>query len=354
MAEQFNCKTVLVITKKKALAGWNETLAAFKHTKSYTVTNYHKAHKEVKHDLIMLDEAHNYISAYPKPGKIWKEIRHNCRSRPIIYLSATPHAQGHQQLYHQFALSSYSPWKTYSTFYSWFVTYGKPYTIEINGININQYDRCDSERVMASCGHLFLTQTRRQLGFEHEPTDAIHIINLDPVTRHVYNELLDHNIVELKAGMLVCDTNSKLRYSLHMLEGGVAKIGEQYIVLANDEKIRFIKSKFGDSEDLVIMYNYKAEEAKLKMHFDKATILQATSYAEGIDLHKFKDLVIYSQDFSSARHTQRRARQANKNRSAPITVHYLIVKKAISEQVYKTVSVNKRNFVDSQFERSYV
>lgn len=343
---------ILVITKKKALDGWHDTLRAFPHKCMYTVTNYHQAHKQgTDYDLIIMDEAHNYISSFPKPSAMWKGLREVCRQKPIIYLSATPHAQGPQQLYHQFALSSYSPWCKYSNFYNWFKTFGKPYTIEINGIQINQYDRCDEKLVLATSEHLFITKTRKELGFKQEPKDKLHYITLDDDTKHVYNELIEHNIVKLKAGMLVCDTKPKLRYSLHMLEGGVAKIEEQYIVLRNIEKIRYIKEHFGDTEDLVIMYNYIAEGTKLKKFFKKAKILQATSFAEGVDLSMHTNLVIYSQDFSTARHTQRRARQANKKREDPINVHYLIVKKATSEQVYKTVSVNKKNFVDSVFNR---
>jgi len=97
------------------------------------------------------------------------------------------------------------------------------------------------------------------------------------------------------------------------------------------------------------MYNYIAEGIKLRHWFKNATILQATSYAEGVDLHHIEHLIIYSQDFSTARHTQRRARQAAKDREWPITVHFLLVKGGISEQVYKTVSINKRNYVDSMF-----
>ncbi len=102
------------------------------------------------------------------------------------------------------------------------------------------------------------------------------------------------------------------------------------------------------------MYNYIAEGTKLNEIFSNARILQATSYAEGVDLSSHKNLVIYSQDFSTARHTQRRARQANKKRQHPITVHYLLVKDGLSEQVYKTVSLNKKNFVDSRFDRKYL
>lgn len=353
--EQMKYKNILVITKKKALDGWNGTLKAYKHNKTYTVTNYHQAHKQGEdYDLIILDEAHNYISSFPKPSAMWKGLRSLCSQKPIIYLSATPNAQGPQQLYHQFALSSFSPWRKYPNFYSWFKTFGKPYTVEINGIKINQYDRCNVDMVMECVEHLFITKTRKELGFEHEPDDEKHYIELHPDTRAVYNELLQHELVELKAGWLVCDTKPKLRFALHQLEGGTAKINNEHIVLANTEKVDYIKKHFGDTEDVVIMYNYIAEGIKLNQEFNKAKILQATSFAEGVDLSMHKHLIIYSQDFSTARHTQRRARQANKNRKEPIIVHYLLVKKGLSEQVYKTVSINKKNFVDTTFTRSKI
>lgn len=136
-----------------------------------------------------------------------------------------------------------------------------------------------------------------------------------------------------------------------MLEGGVAKIEDEYLVLLNAEKIDYIKTSWSDSKDLVIMYQYKAEKTKLEAEFKHASILQATSFAEGVDLSMYKHLVIYSQDFSTSKHSQRRARQANKQRTEEINVHFLLVKKGISEQVYETVSVNKTNFIDSLFSK---
>lgn len=346
-------KNVLIITKKKALDGWFDTLKAFKHKKVYTVTNYHQAHKQTgKFDLVILDESHNYISAYPKPGKLWREVKEVAKGVPIIFISATPYAQGPQQLFHQFAISSWSPWLHHKNFYEWFRLYGKPYNLEINGINIPQYDKVNTEMVLGCVDHMFITATREELDFEHEPEDVIHVVKLSDDTKWVYNELVQHDLVELSVGMLVCDTSPKLRTSLHQLEGGTIKIENNRHVLSNTEKVDFILAEFGDNESLVIMYNYIAEKEKLEHHFKKALILQATSFAEGVDLHKYKDLVIYSQDFSTARHTQRRARQCNKNRDTPILVHYLIVVGAISSQVYKTVSVNKKNFVDSVFKRT--
>jgi len=353
VAEQLDINNVLVITKKKALDGWNETLCAFEHTKNFTVTNYHQVHKQtIKPDLILLDESHNYVSAFPKTGKLWREVAKVAKNVPIVYISATPHAQGPQQLFHQFKLSSWSPWLKHVNFYNWFKLFGIPYTQEIAGMKIPQYDRCHADMILKCCDHLFITKTRKELGFDHEPEDKIHTITLDKVTRQVYNELVQHDLVSLSVGMLIADTSPKLRTSLHQLEGGTIKLDTERFVLANNEKVDYILEHFGDTETLVIMYNYIAELDKLTTHFKKAQILQATSFAEGVDLHKFKDLVIYSQDFSTARHTQRRARQCNKKRDTPITVHYLLVKGAISAQVYKTVSQNKKNFVDSVFTRT--
>ena len=350
VAEKSAAKRVLVITKKKALDGWNDTLAKWSHTKEYVVTNYHQAHKvSGKFDLVLLDEAHNYVSSFPKPSAMWKTIRTLLVGVPIVYMSATPHAQGLQMLFHQFQLSSWSPWLKHKNFYQWFRLYGKPYELEIAGIRIRQYDRCHEDIILGVVEHLFITKTRAELGFEHEPEDIKHYIELSEKTKKLYNDLVTDELAPIGDRMLVCDTKSKLRVSLHMLEGGVAKIDEEYLVLDNQEKIDYVLHEFGDNNNNVIMYNYKAERTKLERHFKKSLLLQATSYAEGVDLSGYANLIIYSQDFSTARHTQRRARQCNMQRKDSIRVHFLLVKGGLSDQVFKTVVTNKTNFVDSVY-----
>lgn len=370
--EMSNAKDVLVITKKKALDGWKETISSFQPSTNFVVTNYHQAHKVIgEYDLVILDECHNYLSAFPKIGataaqlkvlkkdglpnkNIYDNVRRICRNTPVLYISATPHAQGPQMLYHQFSVCTFTPWRAFDNFYRWFDKYGFKYTIDINGMKANQYDKADAEKILSEVKHLFITKTRRELGFEHEPIDKVHYVELDDTTRYWYNKLQEDELIELNDGLLVCDTASKLRVSLHAIEGGTVKVDDKPVVLANDEKLQYILKTFGDTSDLVIMYNFQAEKTKLEKAFKKAHILQATSYAEGVDLHKHEHLVIYSQDYSTARHTQRRARQCNMHRDKPITVHHILVKGAISEQVYKTVCVNKKNYVDSVFKRTKV
>lgn len=345
--------SVLILTKKKAIDDWMKTLKAVTFlTKDYAVNNYHQAKHEVAcYDLIILDEAHNYISAAPKPSAIWKEVKKLTKEIPLIYISATPHAQGRQQLYHQFALSDWSPWAKFKTFYKWFKTYGIPTSIWISGQQRPVYTNTQAQMIIEDTEHLFVTKTRKDLGFAHEPTDKLHYIELDQSTKDLYNVLVKDRLVPIKDKMLVADTPMKLRTSLHMLEGGVAKIEDDHITLANQEKINYIKSTWGDTNNIAIFYQYIEEGNKLRKHFRYAKILQGTSYAEGIDLSDIKHLVIYSQDFSTARHTQRRARQANFNRDQEIIVNFLLCENAISEQVYNIVSVNKQNFVDSVFNK---
>ncbi len=396
-----NVNNVQILTLKKALGtvnpvddeegGWLDLLDRYNSLPKIEITNYHQAGKVIKKpDLIILDEAHNYISAYPKKtkknkwrenySKIWNDVAKLCKGIPIIYLSATPHAQGYHMLYPQFALSKWSPWKTYSSFYTWFDKYGIPNTVWISGREVKQYTEAKAELCRADVDHLFITRTRKELGFDYEPNDKVHYIKLDKSTREQYNELLKHRVIELFEGVeLIADTPMKLRTSLHMIESGVAKLSnvpeniadlipknvphriairnretrasDLFIVLQNDEKCLWIASRWDDTEDLVIYYYYIAEKIKLEAYFKKAQLLQATSSAEGIDLAHVKTIVVYSQGFQTAKHTQRRARQASKSRTEEIVVHYPVVEDAVSEQVYETVSMNKLNFVDSRFER---
>lgn len=351
-AESSLAERVLVITKKKALSGWIDTLANFPHDKVYFVTNFHQVHKtSFKPDMVIIDEAHNYISGYPKKSTMFGTVRALCAGLPVLFLSATPRPQGTQQLYHQLAISDWSPWSEYKNFYRWFDVYGIPFTIRIEGIETKQYTKT-KDIAWEHVKHLFVTKTRAELDFEHEPEDKLHYVELSEYTKSLYNTLLKDRIVYNIVGdePLVCDTQAKYRVALHQIEGGTIKLESGYKQLKNCEKINYILATWGDSPDLVIMHNYKEEANKLAAHFKQATILQATSFAEGVDLSMYKHLVIYSQDFSTARHTQRRARQANKERKEPIVVHFLLVKKATSERVYKTVSINKKNFVDTVFE----
>lgn len=355
IAEMSKATTILVITKKKAMPGWEETLSKFNHTKKYTIINYESLHKVLTtFDLIIVDEAHSNVSAYPVITKTWKNVYKFTKGKPLVLLSATPSAQTYSQLFHQLKLSSYSPWNKFKTFYDWFKTYGILDIKYLAGRQIMIYDKVIPE-AFESCKHLFISYTRQELGFEHEPNDVLHYVDLLDTTKKMYNTILKDKYYLLESLEYVADTPMKVMVGLHQIEGSTLKLSEEISInLSGCEKAKYILNNFGDVKNLVIFYHYKQEEKFLKLYFKHATILQATSFAEGVDLSMYKTLVIYSMDFSTARYSQRRARQCNMLRGEPIDVHYLLVKGGISEKVYQTVAINKQNFIDKYFNKSYL
>lgn len=379
--ENLSYKNILIITTKKALDGWKEHLDNLPLTKNYTLTNYHqlgtskivkqgsKKFRETnlkldrdKYDCVIIDEAHNYISSFPKPTSMWYVVKTVCANKDIIYLSATPNAQSKSQLFHQFAVSSYSPFKEYANFYKFHAINGVEDLVRIGRDFRESYKKLKPE-TMDRVSHLFSFKTLTDVGINILPEPKLHYIELSAMTKDYYNKLQKDKVMRFNGLEFVADSIMKERTMLHQIEGGtiletkvelvndVPKVKRIGHLMFNAEKIDYILDTWGDTDDMVIMYHFKTEKFKLEKYFGQATLLQASSFAEGVDLHHYEHLIVYSQDYSTAKHSQRMARQANAKRTTPITVHYLLVKNAISEQAYKTVAENKTNFVDKMYVR---
>lgn len=381
VAEMSKCTNILVITKAKALkgdddkdivsakGGWAGALNLYLKvlsvnqvwktpTKTYTIVNYESLHKvSGKYDLVIIDEAHSKIAAYPKVSLTWNKVYAFTKGKPIIYLSATPSAQSHSQLYHQLKLCTFSPWAKYKNFYDWFTAYGIPEVKRIGGgQQIVVYDKCRDDLIQKIKDTFFISYTRKQLGFKVEPVNVKVYIEPSPYTKKLYNILSNDKVITADKFMVdvecdyIADSVIRHRVGMHQIEGGTLKISDtQSIKLGNTEKIDWIKKEYGDSSNIVIFYQFVHEEILLKEHFNNARILQGTSYAEGVDLSMYETLIIYSMDYSTAKYSQRKARQANIARVDNINVIYLLMKGAISDQVYTTVCENNKNYVDSYF-----
>ena len=114
--------------------------------------------------------------------------------------------------------------------------------------------------------------------------------------------------------------------------------------------IDYIKKEFGDEEDIGIMCHFIGERKILAKEFKKAKIYSSNAHAEGVDLSHLRHFIIYSSDYSGAKFIQRRDRIINTNGSNTLIVNHLLVKGAISEQVYKRVS-KKEDFNNSTYIR---
>lgn len=344
---------VLVLTKKNAISGWDKftTLPKLKHT--YYVTNYEQVHKLKKglFDLVIIDESHN-IGAFPKPSKRWKEIKKLCYDLPHIHLSGTAIVESANSIYHQMSISKWTPFK-YKNFYDFFRVYGVPYYIRAMGREIRQYDKFKPE-LLDKINEFTIYMTQEEAGIDIQATDKVHYVELDDNTKKLYNELQKEQIIELNHDIhIVCDTTMKLRVALHQIESGVIKVDDEYIELGNTEKIDYIKRTFGDSEDVGIMCHFIGERQLLQKYFKKAKIYSSNAHAEGVDLSHLKHFVILSSDYSGSKFIQRRDRIINTNGSNTTVVNHILVRKAISEQVYKQVS-KKMDFNNSTYLAEYL
>lgn len=342
---------VLVLTKIAAIPGWHKFTVnnqRLKHT--YYITNYEQAGKlkAEDYDAVIIDESHN-IGAFPKPSLRYKTIKKLCMNYVHIHLSGTAIVESPCSIFHQMTISKYKPFK-HKSFYDFHREFGEPYYIKAAGREINQYDRYkDSLIPYINQFTIYMTQEDAGIDISMQAIDKIHIVDLNQGTKDLYNKLQVDKIAIIDGKELVCDSVMKLRTSLHMLESGVAKIGDEYIDLGNREKVDYIKANFGDSKDTGIMCHFVGERQILEKEFNYAQIYSSSAHAEGIDLSHLKNFIILSSDYSGSKFIQRRDRIININGSASLVVHHIMVKNAISEQVYKKVS-KKEDFNNSTYE----
>jgi pterin-4a-carbinolamine dehydratase len=354
--------SVLVLTKKAAISGWHKFTEGMKLKHTYTVTNYEQAHKldPKKFDFVIIDESHN-LGTLGKPSQRIKTIKKLCWQLPHLHLSGTAIVESPCGIYHQMAISKFSPFKM-KNFYDFHRLYGDKYFIKAAGREIAQYDRHKPE-LMDKINEFTIYMTQEDAGIDKslQAIDQEHYVTLSDNTKKLYNELQKDKIIDIQPKhiidptvpmyTLVCDTVMKLRTSLHMLESGIAKVDDEYIELGNTEKIDYIKETFGDEETTGIMCHFVGERKLLEKHFKKAKIYSSSSHAEGVDLSHLSNFVIMSSDYSGAKFIQRRDRIINTEGSNTLTVHHILVKKGISEQVYKKVS-KKEDFNNSTYERT--
>ena len=346
----------LVLTKKAAIPDWHTAIDGYAHGKEFQVTNYESIHKVEpgSFDIVILDEAHHALSKYPKPSKTFLKVAKLVYGLPLIYLSATPHAETFSQLYHQLRLSPWSPFAAYTNFYKWHKEYGVENIVYLAGRAMKQYNLTDEERIKPIFSKISLGVTRKEIGFEHEANDVRHTITLNPNTWELVNTISKDRVMEVQGYEVLAETVGSMLQKMYQIEGGTLKIEDGMInettkkyvsvSLGNTEKIDYIKEHWGDSDDTVIMYNYKQEEILLRAHFQHALIRQADRFAEGVSYKDKEHLVIYSMSWRTSKYIQRRNRQADMERTTPIHVHYLLVADGISEKIYDAVVEKNENF----------
>lgn len=379
-------KTILVVTLKRAIEGWTNTFERYPTSNEYDIVNYEKLkHVTKSYDLVIIDEAHSKLGSIPKFTNSHQQLHRIIgKHAMVMYLSATPHAQGYHMLFNQFNLCSYHKWSTYKSYIAWLTDYGTGMSIGLrrskgvyNFKEYNEYLRSvDTAKIKADTDHLIITKSRIDIGFQSEPKDLIHYVPMSPPQKVLYNKMASQGATVIIDDIVFeGETHASKNIMLNMLEGGTisqkrmtkASIIEleahtegtpptpryetQAKILDNDcqSKIGYIQSVFGDTKDMAIMFHFVQEEELLKRYFRHARILSGNKYAMGITIRE-PILIIYSQGFSTAQYIQRRARQTDYTKEGDITVHYILTKGAPSDKIYQTVAINKVNYTNSLFE----
>ncbi len=367
MIEKTTRQRCLFVTKKAAIKDIEDTVvkmtAAGLLTKTVKVINYESIHKiEMVPDIAVLDEAHHALSKYPKPSKTFLKVAKIVYGVPLIFMSATPHAETSAQLYHQLRLSPWSPFAKYKNFYKFHTEYGIPYLTYLGSRQIKMYDRMQEDRVMDLFLPLTFGLTRADVGFKHEPKNKVHNISLDSDTEKSYSTFSKNLVMEIEGEEMIAETAGALLQKLSQMVGGTMKVEvgmksptqKDYKTywLGNTEKIDYIKKTWGDTEDMVIMYQYQEEQLLLNYHFKKAKILQGDRFAEGISLKDFDTLIIYSMSWRTSKYIQRRARQADLLRTEEIIVHYVLTEDKVDRMIYEAVVEKGINFNGRYFKEN--
>lgn len=353
----------LVITKKAAISGWTDAIKQFypHYLETAEIINFQSLHKITRSDFdcVIIDEAHANLGGYPRPSKTARLVQKMVYEKPIVFCSATPSAQTYASLFHQLNVSKFSPFSHYRNFYEWFKRYGIPQMIRgVGGRQIVKYDNIKYDEIAPLFEYYFVFLTRKDTQFfSVEPEDELVYVEPSDFTRKAIKTLKQRKCLELFGEKVVLDTISKEMHVLHEIEGGAIKVDDKNTwYLENDdaigvnEKIAYIKRRWGDSADFVIFYEYIAEGDLLRRHFNNAVILQGTTFAEGVDLSHLSHAVVFSMNFSTAKYIQRRCRLCSPTRKTPIKVYYLIYKGLLSDKLYSVVADKRQNFTTKIYE----
>lgn len=363
---------VLFITKKKAISSiLKDYEQFFKGKFELTVTNYEGVHKLSDYSdfkAVILDEAHS-LGQYPTPSNRAKELKRICYNKPIIYLSGTPSPESYSQLFHQFWVSSFSPFQ-HSNFYQWVrCGYVKPGVKYFFNRQIPDYKIANKDMIDGKCGHLFLSYTQQEAGFKEDVKEIFHKVDMDPMTTHLIHKLRRDRVLyypNSQNSVIEADTEVKLMNKLHQMYSGTI-ITDNGSILFDLSKINYIGKKF-KGKKIAVYYKFQAEfkmiydyckKHKIQMWLDSNLFAQASegwylsqiqSGREGINLSTADCMVMLNIDFSAVSYWQARARLQSKDREAPVEVHWIFANGGIENNIYKAVS-NKKNYTLSYFKK---
>lgn len=350
-ALKYGAKSVLVISKLKALPSIRADYDLMRPAFTMDVVNYESAQKLIgnKYDLVILDEAHS-LGAFPKPSKRTKTVRDLCKNTPIIYLSGTPTPESFSQLYHQFWVSSYSPFKIFTTFYKWAKVYVETTQKMVGGHTINDYSRANKDKIDKVAKKYFIDYSQEEAGFDAKIVEHVLSVKMDDWTANAINRLKRDRILSWDDVNILGDTPAKLMSKIHQLSSGSVIDESGTHIITDYSKARFIRDYFRGKK-IAIFYVYQTEAELLKKAFpnwtdipeefqnndDLVFIGQVRSAREGVRLDTANALIFFNLEYSYLSYEQGKNRLSSKERSNPALIYFIVSDCGIEQDILDAV-----------------
>lgn len=364
IAKLYWAKNILFITKIKAFSSIKWDAQYYCDDFNVTVINKESIHKvEWSFDLVIVDEAHGFWT-YPKPNKAAKEVRKRYSKLPMIFLSGTPSPESYSQFYHQYWLSSRSPWKAYRNFYAWSKDYVIPNIIYTSYWEAQDYSWAIQEKVMADIKSTILTFTQKEAWFTTEIDEHIHYVNMEKSTYDMANSLITNQVIQGKTEVILADTAVALQQKLHQIYSWTVKFESGNAMTLDKNKAKYIQEKFSWMQ-IWIFYIYQQELKVLQDIFGdtittdldefnstrKNIALQVVSGREGISLKNAEALIFYNISFSAVSYWQARDRLTTIDRLKN-NVYWIFSRWGIEDKIYQAV-MDKKNYTLDIFRKDF-
>jgi hypothetical protein len=365
ICEKYYAKSVLFITKKKAISSIQNDYEIFSKRYGFhlTVINNESLHTiDDWFDLVICDEAHR-LSAFPKPSNTTKEIKQKYGHLPMVLLSGTPASESISQWFYQFWVSNSSPFKNYINFYKWAKDYVNVKKKRVGAFEVNDYSEGIETKILPIIEPYLIKFTQQDAGFSSVVNQ--HIINYeqDLKIENLLTKLQKDLVIEGKNEVILAGSSVKLLNKMHQIENGTVKFESGNTMTLSFTKADFIKQRF-EGKKIAIFYYFIEEFNLLKEVFknyttdikefnttDKIYIGQQYSSSMGINLSKADSLIFYNFGYSGVQYIQAIDRLSTINRENN-NVYFFFPKGSLTEKIYNTIK-KKQTYSSKIFEKDF-
>lgn len=368
-ARKFGAKVVLFVTKLKAISSIQDDYDKLNPDYIIDIINYEQLGNIIRtdYDLVIADESHG-LGQFPTASQRVRSLKKIAFGLPIIFLSGTPSPESWSQLYHQFAVSSFSPFKAWINFYKWatdFVTVKKKFFFNRQ---INDYSHADKEKIDSLTKHLFLSYSQEDAGFTEFVQEEVIYLRMMPTTYGLVNKLRKNRVYIGRGGEeILADTEVKLMSKCHQIFSGTIICEDGNGIVFDYSKASFIKEKFADKK-IAIFYKFRAEFMMLAATFgyDKLTdspdefnksddlifAAQVQAGREGTNLSTADYLVMMNIDYSAVSYWQARARIQTRDRAKEAKLFWIFAENGIETKIHEAVK-EKKDYTLSYFKKDF-